>query len=115
MWAEDIDDITVEYEEDGILVIQQEAKEVIARGTWPVLAFRYREWNATANAYGPAKFTLRKFRKQQGTYRMESKFNIGSPVQALAISEVLKRWVEEIGTVEEPEDSKGSTSRKKKV
>jgi len=115
MWAEDIDDITVEYEEDGVLVVKQEAKEIIARGTWPVLAFRYREWNAAANDYGPAKFTLRKFRKQNGTYRMESKFNIGSPVQAQAISVVLARWADEIGTAEDPEPTKGSTRPRKKA
>ena len=115
MWAEDIDEITVEYEEDGFQVFKQEAKEIIARGTWPVLAFRYREWDKAAEVYGPVKFTLRKFRKQNGTYRMESKLNIGNPVQALAISDVLRRWIDEIGGVEVVEESKGSSPRKKKV
>lgn len=32
MWAEDIDDISVEFEEDGVQVVRQEAKEVVARG-----------------------------------------------------------------------------------
>ena len=113
-WAEDIDDITVEYEEEGILVVKQESKEIIARGTWPVLAFVYREWNVAANDYGPPKFTLRKFRKQAGTYRMESKLNIGNAVQARAISEVLKRWTDEMGVVEEPEVLKVSKPRQKK-
>jgi hypothetical protein len=114
MWAEDIDDITVEYEEDGVMVVKQEQKEIIARGTWPVLAFVYREWNPTANDYGPPKFTLRKFRKQSGTYRMESKLNIGNTVQARAISEVLKRWTDELGVTEEVEVPKVSAPRKKK-
>jgi hypothetical protein len=115
MWAEDIDEITVEYEENGITVVKQEAKEIIARGTWPVLAFRYREWDPKTEDYGSVKFTVRKFRKQNGSYRMESKLNIGNPAQALAISEVLHRWVDETGGVEPLEESKGSVSRKKKV
>ncbi len=115
MWAEDIDDITVEYEEGGVQVIRQEAKEIIARGTWPVLVFRYREWDPASESYGPAKFTLRKFRKQHGSYRMESKFNIGSPAQALSIAGVLQRWASEAGAAEDPGDSQGSRAREKKV
>lgn len=112
MWAEDIDDITVEYEEDGVLVVKQEDRRVISRGTWPVLAFLYREWDAAANAYGPAKVTLRKFRKQHGSYRMESKFNIGQAAQAAAIADILREWA---GTVagQEPEETPVSRRGKK--
>ena len=92
MWVEDIDEISVEYEEDGVLLVKQEAKVVIARGAWPVIAFLFRERDAATGAYGPPKVTLRKFRKQQGTYRLESKFNIGNLVQAAAIAETLAGW-----------------------
>jgi hypothetical protein len=95
MWAEDIDDITVAYEEDGVEVVKEEAREVIARGTWPVIVFCYRDWDRTAERHGPRKYTLRKFRKQHGVYKMESKFNIGNPTQAAAISVVLARWASE--------------------
>jgi len=46
---------------------------------------------------------------------MESKLNIGSPVQARAISEVLKRWTDEMGVTEEPEVTKASKPRQKKA
>ncbi len=92
MWVEDIEDIGIEYEQDGILVIKQEDKAIITRGTWATIVFLYREWDARANAYGPPKVTLRKYRKQRGAYRQEAKFNIGSLDQAAAVAEVLARW-----------------------
>lgn len=33
MWAEEIDDITIEFEEDGVQVVRQEAREVVAHET----------------------------------------------------------------------------------
>lgn len=92
MWVEDVEDIGIEYEQDGILVIKQVDKAVITRGTWATIAFLYREWDARANDYGPVKVTLRKYRKQRGAYRQESKFNLGSLEQAAAVAEVLARW-----------------------
>ena len=92
MWYEDVEDISIDFEENGILLVKQEAKVVITKGTWSVIAFLYREWDAATESYGPAKATLRKFSKQRGTYRQESKFNIGSLSQARAIAQVLEQW-----------------------
>ncbi len=92
MWADDVDEITVEYEEDGIQVVKEEARKVIARGAWPVLMFKYREWSRTENAFGAPKYSIQKFRKRNGSYRIESKFNIGKPDQAVEIARTLTEW-----------------------
>ena len=92
MWVEDIDEISIEYEENGVLLVKQEDKVVVARGAWPVIAFLYREHDAATGAYGPQKVSLRKFRKQHGTYRMESKFNIGNLGQVASIAGTLAKW-----------------------
>ncbi|HOD00702.1 MAG TPA: hypothetical protein PKH54_12210 [Myxococcota bacterium] len=92
MWSDEIDDITVEYEEDGQQVVKEEAKAIIARGAWPVLVFKYREWSRAENAFGPPKYTIRKYRKHNGSYRIEAKFNIGKPEQAVEIAAILKEW-----------------------
>lgn len=92
MWAEEIDDITVEYEEDGVVVVKEEGREIISRSSWPVVLFRYREYNKTSEDYGPMKYSLRKFRKRNGVYKMESKFNIGSARQAADIAKTLAEW-----------------------
>jgi len=92
MWSDDVDEITVEYEEDGVQVVKEEAKKVIARGAWPVLMFRYREWSRADNAFGDPKYTIRKYRKRNGSYRIEAKFNIGKPGQAVEIAKTLAEW-----------------------
>lgn len=92
MWSDDIDEITVEYEEDGVQVVKEEAKAIVARGAWPVLMFRYREWSKSENCFGPQKYTIRKYRKRNGSYRIEAKFNIGKPEQAVEIARVLNEW-----------------------
>ncbi|HNZ04133.1 MAG TPA: hypothetical protein PLY68_04395 [Myxococcota bacterium] len=92
MWSEEIDEITVEYEEDGIQVVREEAKKVIARGAWPVLMFKYREWSRSDNDFGEPRYTIRKYRKRDGTYRLEAKFNIGKPEQAAEIARTLAEW-----------------------
>ena len=94
MWVEDVDEITVEYEQDGVLLIKQEDKQIISRGTWSTIVFLYRDWNRKAEEFGPLKMTLRKYRKQRGTYRQESKFNIGSAEQAKEIAKVLAGWAD---------------------
>lgn len=94
MWADDIDDITVEYEEDGVTVVKEEARTIVAKGAWPVLMFKYREWSRSKNDYGPSKYTIRKYRKRNGSYRIEAKFNIGKPEQAVEISRILREWAE---------------------
>jgi len=94
MWIEDIDEVSVEYEEDGVLRIRQEDKVVITRGAWPVVLFLYRERDAETGEYGQLKVSLRKFRKQRGAYRIESRFNIGSLAQAAAIAGALASWAE---------------------
>jgi hypothetical protein len=92
MWVEDIDEISVEYEDNGELLVKQEAKAIIARGAWPLLAFLYRDRDPKTGEFGPIKATVRKFRKQHGTYRLESKINLGNLEQARQVAEVLLGW-----------------------
>lgn len=97
MWVEDIDDISIEYEENGELVIKQEAKAVVAHGTWPLILFLYRERDPKTGEFGPLKVSVRKFRKQHGTYRLEGKVNIGSLEQACRIASLIIEWAREYG------------------
>ena len=39
-----VDELTVNYEEDGILKIKEIDKEVLSKGSWATVLFRYREW-----------------------------------------------------------------------
>jgi hypothetical protein len=92
MWVEDIDEISVEYEDNGEILVKQEAKAIISRGAWPLLAFLYRDRDPKTGEFGPLKVTVRKFRKQHGTYRLESKVNLGSLDVARDVAGVLAGW-----------------------
>ncbi len=103
---EDIEDVTINYEEDGVQVIEELDKEIISRGAWATVLFRYRQWERSREGYGPDRFTLRRYRRVGGEYRQQAKFNISSVEQARRIVETLSRWIaeaEEAGAGEEEE------------
>ena len=91
-WIEDLDDVTVELEQDGDLVVRQEARAVLSRGAWPILAFLYRERDRDG-AFGPPRVTLRKFRRQHDAWRPESKMNL-SLEEAKSLSAALQAWID---------------------
>ena len=91
--ASDVNDLTVEYVEDGELVVQELDKAILSKGAWSTLVFRYREWDRKKEDFGSEKFTIRRYRKMRGEYRQQSKFNISSWDQAQKIVDVLQEWL----------------------
>jgi len=90
--AETIEDLTINYEEDGIVVVKELAKEVLSKGAWTTILFRYQDYDKNTQEYSPDKFTIRRYQKRNGQYQTKSKFNISSIAQAQKIIEVLTRW-----------------------
>jgi hypothetical protein len=93
--AATIDEITVNYEEDGLLKVQELAKEILTRGAWTTILFKFQDWNAKDNCYGPVKYTIRRYQKKNDMYRQQSKFNISNNKQADQICTVLQNWIKE--------------------
>jgi hypothetical protein len=91
--AEQIDDLTVNYEEDGILVVKEIDKEILSKGAWTTILFRYQDYDKNTQEYSTDKFTIRRYQKRNGQYQTKSKFNISSIAQAQKIVEVLTRWL----------------------
>lgn len=91
----EIDDITINYEEDGVQVIRELGKVVLSRGAWTTIIFRYRQWDQNKGDYGPDRFTIRRYRKMNEEYRQQAKFNISSADQAKKIVEALQGWLSE--------------------
>ncbi len=91
----DIDDITINYEEDGIQVVEELDKVVLSKGAWATVIFRYRQWEQAKEDYGPDRFTIRRYRKMNDEYRQQAKFNISSVDQARKIVEALNGWIGE--------------------
>jgi hypothetical protein len=92
--AETIDEITMNYEEDGQLLVKELDKEVLSRGAWTTILFRYQQWDRKKEAFGPEMFTIRRYRKSGGKYNQQSKFNISNHKQAAQIVATLQKWIE---------------------
>lgn len=90
---ESIEDLTVEYEENGQLIIKELDKAVLNKGAWATILFRYKQWQPEIGDYGPDKYVIQRYRKSGGEYRRQSKFNISSVEQARKIVETLSAWV----------------------
>lgn len=91
--AESVEELTVSYTDNGIETVKELDKKVLTKGAWATLIFRYQDWNNAKGEYGPDKYTIRRYQKQNGEYRQKSKFNISSKEQAKSIIEALKDWV----------------------
>ncbi len=89
-----IDELTVNYEENGQLIVKELDKAVLTKGAWTTIIFRFQEWKNESDTYGPDKYVIRRYQKTGGEYRMKSKFNISSPDQARKIIETLQGWIE---------------------
>ena len=89
----DIDEITVNYEEEGVLVVKEIDKKILSKGAWATVIFRYQQWERAKNGYGPDRYTIRRYRKMNDEYRQQAKFNISSRDQATKIVEALEEWL----------------------
>ncbi|HHO75351.1 MAG TPA: hypothetical protein ENN05_02850 [Deltaproteobacteria bacterium] len=93
--ASTVDDITINYEEDDVLKVKELDKDILSRGAWTTILFRYTQWDAKKEEYGPQRYSIRRYRKINNEYRQQSKFTISSKEQAAKILNTLKKWVEE--------------------
>jgi hypothetical protein len=91
--TEKLEDLTVAYSEGGMETVQELDKVVLSKGAWTTILFRYRDWDRAKEAWGPEKYTIRRYQKRAGEYRQQSKFNISSRAQAEAIIEALQGWL----------------------
>ncbi len=91
--ASTVEELTINYEEDGVLIVKELDKAVLTKGTWATVVFRYQQWEAPKNAYSEDRYTIRRYRKMQGEYRAQSKFNISGKEQAGKLIEILQEWI----------------------
>ena len=86
------DDLSIDFEENGILTTKQTDKMILSKGAWVTIMFKYQNWEAANNAYGEDKYTIRRYQKRNGEYTPRSKFNITNAKQAKLIVETLQEW-----------------------
>lgn len=92
--ASNVDDITINYTEDGVQLVKELDKEILTKGAWSTIIFKYQDWDRNKSEYGPERFSIRRYQKRNGEYQQKSKFNISSAEQAGKVIEVLQKWTQ---------------------
>lgn len=93
--SSDVNDISINYEEEGLVLVKELDKEILSKGAWTTIIFRYQNWNKGKGEYGKDMYTIRRYQKRQGEYIPKSKFNISSAEQAKKIIAALEQWTGE--------------------
>ncbi len=93
--ASTVDELTVNYTENGALVVKELDKVILTKGAWSTVIFKYQDLDRKKEEYGPVKFTIRRYQKREGEYKPKSKFTVSSLDQARKVIEALQKWVDE--------------------
>jgi len=90
--AETLEELTYDYEDEGVLVRKQLDKIVLTKGSWATLMFLYQELDKASGNFRAPKISIVRYKKWQGSYRKQSSFNVSSEKQARQITEVFEQW-----------------------
>lgn len=88
-----IDEITISFSENGTETTKELDKQILSKGAWTTIMFKYQEWENAKNDYGPVKYSIRRYQKRNNQYWQKSKFNISSADQAQKIIDILSDWL----------------------
>ena len=88
-----IDELTIAFSENGTEVTKELDKQVLSKGAWTTIIFKYQDWDKAQNDYGPIKYSIRRYQKRNNQYWQKSKFNISSAEQAQKIVDILTMWL----------------------
>jgi hypothetical protein len=91
--SEHIDDITIGYSENGVETTKELDKQILTKGAWTTIMFKYQDWDNAKNDFGPIKYSIRRYQKRNNQYWQKSKFNISSSDQAQKIVDILSGWL----------------------
>ncbi len=91
--ASKVDEISIEYTEDGIVTVKELRKVILTKGAWSTILFEYQDWDRAKGIYGPVKYSIRRYQKRDGEYKPKSKFNISSQDQAQQLIDSLNAWI----------------------
>lgn len=90
-----VEDLTINYEEDGVQKVKETGKEILSKGAWTTILYRFKNLDRKTGEFGKDMYTIRRYQKRQGEYITKSKFNISSTDQAKKIIDILSKWTSE--------------------
>jgi len=88
--AETLEDLTYDYEDEGVLVRKQIDRAILSKGSWATVMFLFQELDRAKGKFRPPKMAIVRFKKAKGSYRKQSSFNISNEKQARQITEVFE-------------------------
>jgi hypothetical protein len=94
--AATVEELTIEYEEEGQTMIKELDKKVLTKGAWATLIYRYQEWDPKKEEFSKDRYGIRRYQKRNGEYMQKSKFNISSADQARDIIAALEEWTKDV-------------------
>ena len=94
--AETLEDLTYDYEDEGVLVRKQIDRAILTKGGWATVMFLFQELDRAKGKFRPPKMAIVRFKKAKGSYRKQSSFNISNEKQARQITEVFEGWYPKI-------------------
>jgi hypothetical protein len=90
--AENINEITITYEDEGETVIEELDKIVLTKGPWSTILFRYKERDRKTGTLGPPKATIKRYQKHQGVYKKRDSINLTAKT-AKMLADMLYSWL----------------------
>ena len=104
MMIGDVDELTYDREEDGVLVRKQLERVVLARGAWATVLFLFQELDRETGGYRAPKMAVVRFQKWRGGYRTHSSFGVANAAQARELMTVFERWYPKMATETDADD-----------
>jgi len=95
MTTDPLSELTVKFVEDGFETVKEVDKVILSKGAWSTIIYRYQNWDRKTEAYGPDRYSIRRYQKRNGEYKLKSKFNISSDEQANKIINALNEWMKD--------------------
>ena len=105
--AETIDELSYNYEDEGVLVRKELDKVVLTKGSWATIMFLYQELDKASSKFRAPKIAIVRFKKFRGAYRKQSSFNVSSEKQARQITEVFEKWYSKMEAAAGGDDAGG--------
>jgi hypothetical protein len=90
--AHSLDELTVNWEEDGELKVRELKRHVLSEhGSWATVLFLFEE--RAADGFRPPKVQIRRYQKRKGGWIFHSKFVLPSAEQAREAAETILSWL----------------------
>ncbi|MCB2189542.1 MAG: hypothetical protein KQJ78_24250 [Deltaproteobacteria bacterium] len=89
----EIDEVTIQYEEDGEVLVEEMEKVILHKGAWSTVMFLYREKDKKTGEFGQAKVSLRRFQKRGGVQRKMDTVNLTTKTAPVVIAK-LQEWLQ---------------------